>query len=202
MSSKTGSPAQGPYRTPEKDPERNDKRQTINYSWKDCMSDTNKLFEKLSGKFGDKILNTAFAFGEPVVSVDKKAIREILLFLKEDKDLSYDMLIDLFGIDYPGEKPRFEIVYILRSVKQNNRATIKTRTTEDGIDTVSNIWKAANWLERETYDMFGIRFKDHPDLRRIYTVDDFEGHPLRKDFPVEGYDYDKPFTVILEEEKA
>lgn len=166
------------------------------------MSETKKLFEKLSGKFGKKILQTTVAFGEPVVSVDKKAIREILTFLKEDKDLSYDMLTELFGVDYPKENPRFEIVYVLRSVKFNNRMSIKTRTAEDGIDTASNIWKAANWLERETYDMFGIRFKDHPDLRRIYTVDDFEGHPLRKDFPLEGKDFDKPFIVTLEEEKA
>jgi NADH-quinone oxidoreductase subunit C len=165
------------------------------------MSDTKKLFEKLAEKFGNKILNTV-AFGEPIVSVDKKAIREILTFLKEDKDLSYDMLIELFGVDYPKENPRFEIVYILRSVKLNERITIKTKTADKGIDTVSSIWKAANWLERETYDMFGIQFTDHPDLRRIYTVDDFEGHPLRKDFPLEGHDYDKPFTVILEEEKA
>ena len=80
--------------------------------------------------------------------------------------------------------------------------TVKTRAGEDGIATVSDLWKAADWLEREIYDMFGVQFMNHPDLRRIYTDDNFEGHPLRKDFPQEGRDYDKPFTVTLGEEKA
>ena len=165
------------------------------------MSEKNKLFEKLSEKFGNRILETVLSFGEPVVTSHKKDVREILFFLKNDTELSFDMLVDLFGIDYPEEEPRFEIVYILRSVKSNGKVTVKTRTGEDGMDTVSDLWKAADWLEREIYDMFGVQFADHPDLRRIYTDDDFEGHPLRKDFPLEGRDYDKPFTVTLEEER-
>ena len=165
------------------------------------MSEKSILFKKLSEKFGNKILETVMSFGEPVVTVDKSNIHDLLSFLKADEELSFDTLVDLFGIDYPGDEPRFEIVYILRSTKNSERMTVKTRTGEDGIDTVSDLWKAADWLEREIYDMFGVKFVNHPDLRRIYTDDDFEGHPLRKDFPLEGSDFDKPFTVILEEER-
>jgi NADH-quinone oxidoreductase subunit C len=166
------------------------------------MSEEKKLFEKLSEKFGNKIMNTALSFGEPVVLVEKTAAREILTFLKDNEECSFDMLIDLFGVDYPEEGPRFEIVYILRSTKRNGRVTVKTRTGEDGPDTMSNLWKSSDWLEREIYDMFGVKFKNHPDLRRIYTDDDFKGHPLRKDFPLQGLDFDKSFIVTLEEDKA
>ena len=165
------------------------------------MSEKNNLFQKLSEKFGNKILEAVVSFGEPVVRVDKRNIHDLLSFLKTDKELSFEMLVDLFGVDYPGAEPRFEIVYILRSVRSNGRVTVRTRTGDDGMDTVSDLWKAADWLEREIYDMFGVKFVNHPDLRRIYTDDDFVGHPLRKDFPLEGRDYDKPFTVILEEER-
>jgi NADH-quinone oxidoreductase subunit C len=166
------------------------------------MTESDTLFGKLSAQYTNKILATSLCSQEPVVMVDKSVIHDVLTFLKKDETLTYDMLIELFGIDYPEEDLRFEIVYILRSPKHNGRVTIKTRTTEDGIDTVSDIWKAADWLEREIYDMFGVTFKNHPDLRRIYTEDDFEGHPLRKDFPVEGYDFNESFVVRLEEEKA
>lgn len=166
------------------------------------MSGKNELFEKLSAKFGDKILETTQSYGEPVVAVKKNAAREILSFLKNDEGLSFDMLVDLFGIDYPDGEPRFEIVYILRSTKSNERITVKTRTGEEGLETAADLWKASDWLEREVFDMFGIRFKNHPDLRRIYMDDDFTGHPLRKDFPLQGRDFDKRFTVKLEEDEA
>jgi NADH-quinone oxidoreductase subunit C len=166
------------------------------------MSEKNGLFEKLSAKFGDKILETTQSSGEPVVAVKKTATREILSFLKGDGGLSFDMLVDLFGVDYPDEEPRFEIVYILRSTKSNERVTVKTRAGEEGLETVADLWKASDWLEREVYDMFGVRFKNHPDLRRIYMDDDFAGHPLRKDFPLQGHDFDKRFTVKLEEDEA
>jgi NADH-quinone oxidoreductase subunit C len=166
------------------------------------MISSDKLFERLSEGFGPKILDTGINHGEPVVTVDKGAIRQILAFLRDDGELSYRMLVELFGVDWQGEEPRFEIIYILRSLSHNGRVTVRARCGEDGIDTVSDLWQAANWLEREAYDMFGIRFINHPDLRRIYTDDNFEGYPLRKDFPLEGKDFDKPFVVQLEEEKA
>jgi NADH-quinone oxidoreductase subunit C len=166
------------------------------------MSEENTFLEKFSGTFGDKVLKIIQSYGEPVVTVRKTAVKEILSFLKSNGDLSFDMLVELFGIDYPDEDPRFEIVYILRSTKSNKRITVRTRTGEEGLDTVTDLWKASDWLEREVYDMFGIQFKNHPDLRRIYTDEDFTGHPLRKDFPLQGRDFDKRFTVKLEEDKA
>jgi len=166
------------------------------------MIDSSKIFEKLSARFNNEILATALSHDEPLAVVAKDAIHDILTFLKTDDELSYDMLVELFAVDRMGDMPRFEMVYILRSTIHNGRITIKTKTADEGIDTVSDIWNAANWLEREAFDMFGIVFKNHPDLRRIYTDDDFEGFPLRKDFDVLGKDFDKPFVPILEEEKA
>jgi NADH-quinone oxidoreductase subunit C len=162
------------------------------------MMESGTVFEKLTAKFGDRVLSTGLLHGEPLATVEKNAVHDILTFLKEDGDLSYDMLIELFAIDYMGENPRFEMVYMLRSTEHNGRVWIKTRIDEDGIDTASDIWNSANWLEREAFDMFGISFKKHPDLRRIYTDDDFEGYPLRKDFDVLGKDFDKPFIPNIE----
>jgi NADH-quinone oxidoreductase subunit C len=148
------------------------------------MIDSIRVFERLSTKFGDKIVSTVLFHGEPLAMVAKNAAHDILSFLKEDSELSYNMLVELFAVDCMGETPRFEMVYMLRST--------------DGIDTASDIWHSANWLEREAFDMFGITFKKHPDLRRIYTEDDFEGYPLRKDFDVLGKDFDKPFVPNIE----
>jgi len=164
--------------------------------------DSARLFDKLSGKFGNNILTTSVSFGEPVVVAQKSVVRDVLVFLKTDPELSFDMLVELFCVDYPENDPRFEIAYILRSMKHNGRISIKAKIHEDDVETVSDLWKAANFLEREAYDMFGIRFRNHPDLRRIYNADDFEGYPLRKDFSLEGRDYDKPFHVDLEEKKV
>ncbi|HVN96192.1 MAG TPA: NADH-quinone oxidoreductase subunit C [Syntrophorhabdaceae bacterium] len=166
------------------------------------MSEQQELLKTLSDRFGQKISEAYLSFGEPVVKVGRDSLRDLISFLKNDPGLSFDMLVDLFGVDYPEAEPRFEIVYILRSTRNNKRVTIKTRTRQTGMDTVSDLFKAAEWLEREIYDMFGVQFVNHPDLRRIYTDDDFEGHPLRKDFPLQGRDYDKPFTVTLEEERS
>ena len=155
------------------------------------------VLKKIAQAMGDKVIKSEIVFGEPVATVDIEIIRQVLSFLKTDEELSYDMLLELFGVDYPERSPRFEIIYILRSMKHNGRITIKTACGEDGVPTVCDIWKAANWLEREVFDMFGVRFGSHPDLRRIYNDDSFEGHPLRKDFPLEGKDFDKPFVVDL-----
>jgi NADH-quinone oxidoreductase subunit C len=161
------------------------------------MSDNNEYLEILSGKAdGIKIVPTLP--GEPSAMVDKDNIREVLDHCRYDRDLSFNMLVEMFAVDYMGEEPRFEIVYILRSQKTNARIVVKTRCGDEGIETVSDLWPAANFLEREIYDMYGVPFANHPDLRRIYNPDDFEGHPLRKEFPLEGKDFDKPFVVDLE----
>ncbi len=163
------------------------------------MSDNGEYLKILSGKeAGIKIVPAPP--GEPCAVVGRDSIRQVLDHCRYDRDLGFNMLVDMFAVDYMGEEPRYEIVYILRSTKTNARIAVKTRTGEEGIETISDIWPAANFLEREIYDMFGVPFANHPDLRRIYNPDDFEGHPLRKEFPLEGKDFDKPFVVDLENE--
>lgn len=165
------------------------------------MSKPYDAARRLQEKFGAAILSVGEFRGEVSVTVARNGIGDILRFLRDDAELRYDLLIDLFGVDYFGDASRFEIVYLLHSLPYNNRFRIKTRLRDgESIDTASDIWKAADWMEREVYDMFGITFDNHPDLRRILLTDEFSGHPLKKDFPVEGPDFDKPFTVHLEEE--
>ncbi len=166
--------------------------------------DIQKVTGKLIRQFGDKVITVEERSGSaiPSVVVDKAKILEALFFLKTDPDCAFDMLTDLFGVDNYKEKPRFELIYFLNSFKNKARLAVKVGL-EDGesVPTASGIWKAAEWFEREIYDMFGIRFEGHPDLRRILLDEDFEGHPLRKDFPLEGPDFEKPFEVQLSEEK-
>jgi NADH-quinone oxidoreductase subunit C len=135
------------------------------------------------------------------VTLDPAALREVMRFLKEVEATRYDLLVDLAGADFVGASPRFMVAYLLHSTRYNNRLRVKTRVAEGaGLDTLSDIWKGAEWLEREVYDMFGIPFNNHPDLRRILLTDDFVGHPLRKEFPLQGHDFDKPLNICLEEE--
>ena len=124
-----------------------------------------------------------------IIYVDRKNIISFLDFLKNDAELSFKILLDVFGCDMLGVRsPRFEVVYNLLSLKLNNRITIKV-AIEDGISvpTACEIFSSAGWFEREAFDMYGITFDNHPDLRRILTDYGFEGYPLRKDFPLTGY---------------
>ena len=108
--------------------------------------------------------------------------------LKNNELFSFDQLIDITAIDYPSREKRFELVYILLSMKRNKRIILKTAINEnDSIDSIIQIFKSSDWYERECYDLFGIKFNNHPDLRRIMTDYNFEGHPLRKDFPLTGH---------------
>jgi len=160
-------------------------------------------YNLLKEKFPEAVRGVEEFRGETTVTVDKGRLRAVLKFLKESETLLYDLLVDVAGVDSGSGSPRFLVAYLLHSTKFNNRLRIKIRVAEGAaLDTVSDIWKAADWLEREVYDMFGIRFSDHPDLRRILLTDDFVGHPLRKDFPLKGVDFDKPFPVCLEEEEG
>ena len=119
---------------------------------------------------------------------NKSDLFSIIKFLKDSEKLLFDQLIDLTAVDYPSRELRFEIVYLLISLKLNQRILIKTSINEnDNIESISSIYKSANWYERECYDLFGIKFLNHPDLRRIMTDYNFEGHPLRKDFPLTGH---------------
>jgi NADH-quinone oxidoreductase subunit C len=139
-----------------------------------------------------------------IIYVQKDAIIDFLTFLRDDKNLQFKMLIDLFGADLLGiRSPRFEIIYNLLSFKYNNRLTIKVALEDDeSIASATKIFEAANWAERELFDMYGIKFDNHPDLRRILTDYNFEHFPLRKDFPLTGYDevrYDEEKKAVIYE---
>jgi len=154
----------------------------------------NLTVEKLKEKFPNSILKVISFRGEMTIHVLRNDIFEICKYLYSDPDLKYIFLTDLCGVDFFPETPRFEVVYTLCSLDRKERIRLKIRVSEsESVSSVESIWKAANWLEREVYDLFGIRFENHPDLRRILLWEGFEGHPLRKDYPVEGPDFDKPF---------
>lgn len=140
-------------------------------------------------KFPSVKIADSIEFENLIIYVKKAEIIEFLKFLRDDKELSFKMLLDLFGIDMLGVRdPRFEIAYNLLSFKLNNRITVKVALDDgENIDSAISVFSTANWFEREAFDMFGIKFSNHPDLRRILTDYDFEGYPLRKDFPLTGY---------------
>ena len=122
------------------------------------------------------------------IIVNKENIFQIIKNLKDNKNLIFNQLIDITAIDYPSNSLRFEIIYILLSMVRNKRIVVKTFLGEnEGIESITTIHKSADWYERECYDLFGIKFLNHPDLRRIMTDYNFEGHPLRKDFPLTGH---------------
>jgi NADH-quinone oxidoreductase subunit C len=158
------------------------------------MVETTLAVEKLKAKFPSSISEVTTFRGEVTVWVSKEEIYEICRFLHSDPDLQFHFLTDLCGLDFFPKTPRFGVVYLLCSLKNGQRLRLKTRVgEEDSIQSVESIWKAANWFEREVYDLFGIRFENHPDLRRILLWDGYDGHPLRKDYPAQGPDFDKPF---------
>jgi NADH-quinone oxidoreductase subunit C len=153
------------------------------------MADSNRAVVKLKEQFAASIIDVTEFRGEVTVTVRKDAILDILSFLKQS--LQYNLLTDVTAVDYLGKKTdRYMMVYQLFSIAIKDRLRIKTPVSEDDcrIPTVSQIWATANWLEREVYDLFGITFDNHPDLRRILMTDDWEGHPLRKDYPLQGPD--------------
>tara|TARA_B100000029_G_scaffold481492_1_gene530615 strand:+ start:395 stop:967 length:573 start_codon:yes stop_codon:yes gene_type:complete len=118
----------------------------------------------------------------------KENILKVFKELKENELFNFDQLIDITAIDYPSRKKRFELIYIFLSMKKNKRIVLRTSIDEnESIDSIIQIFKASDWYERECYDLFGIKFNNHPDLRRIMTDYNFEGHPLRKDFPLTGH---------------
>jgi NADH-quinone oxidoreductase subunit C len=124
-------------------------------------------------------------FGDATVVIDRDGAFEVFRALREHADLGFDLLTDLTVVDYLGRAPRFEVVYHLYSLGKSHRVRVKIRVPEEdpSVPSLSGIWKSANWLEREAWDMFGIRFAGHPDLRRILMYEEFVGHPLRKDYP-------------------
>jgi NADH-quinone oxidoreductase subunit C len=135
-----------------------------------------------------EVLKTDIRLGELVILARRDAIVRVLKFLRDDVNCQFKQLMDLCGVDYPERENRFEVVYNLLSLVHNNRARVKVETDENTpVPSVTGVFPAANWFERETWDLYGVYFSDHPDLRRILTDYGFEGHPLRKDFPLTGY---------------
>jgi len=143
----------------------------------------------IKNNFAGATVAEPIAYDNLIIYVDAKEIVNFLKFLRDDKDLSFKTLLDVFGADLLGiRSPRFEVIYNLLSYKLNNRLTVKVALNEgEKVATVCEVFSTANWFERETFDMYGIEFMNHPDLRRILTDYGFEGHPLRKDFPLTGY---------------
>lgn len=126
--------------------------------------------------------------GELIVECQPEAIVRLLTFLRDDVNCQFKQLMDVCGVDYPERSPRFEVVYNLLSLSHNRRVRVKVMTDDETpVPSVTHVFGSANWWERETWDMYGILFKDHPDLRRILSDYGFDGHPLRKDFPLTGY---------------
>ncbi len=146
------------------------------------------LAEYIAEKLEDSILSCGFTKNELVIVGKRDKISKILHFLRDDKECRCQMLMDICGTDYPERPERFEIVYNLLSLKQNHRIRVKISTDENTpVQSVVSIFDFAGWAEREIWDMYGVMFEGHPDLRRILTDYGFEGHPLRKDFPLTGY---------------
>jgi NADH-quinone oxidoreductase subunit C len=150
------------------------------------MADNNRAVIKLKEKFGSSLLDVKEFRGEVTVTVKKEDVVDICRFLKTE--LAYNLLTDVTAVDYLGQDPRFMLVYNLYSIPQKDRLRVKAPVTESdcSIATMTAVWNSANWLEREVYDLFGVVFTGHPDLRRILMTEDWEGHPLRKDYPLQG----------------
>jgi len=138
------------------------------------------------------ILETREAFGELTLIADPERIVDLCRYLKSDQQ--FIRLSAVTAVDWHPAEPRFEVVYHLHSIERNRRMRVKCRLsgTNPEIDSATGVWRAANWYEREVFDMFGVRFRNHPDLQRILMPVDWEGHPLRKDYPVHGYKYSYP----------
>jgi NADH-quinone oxidoreductase subunit C len=153
------------------------------------------LIEKLKERFGAAILAAESAHGEESIAIDRDRAPEILRALRDEPGFEFNALADLTAVDRLDRNPRFDLVYQLNSLARGHRLRVKIGI--DGADpwahSAIEIWKAADWLERECFDMFGIVFKGHPDLRRILLYDSFEGHPLRKDYP-----YQKRQPIVAE----
>ena len=153
------------------------------------MSDTlNDLGDYIAGKAGDAVLSWEIALGELAILTTPDNLSAVMKLLRDDSNCQFKVLIDVTAADYPEREERFEIVYNLLSLSHNQRIRVKASTDENTpVPSVVPLFSAAGWFEREVWDMFGVFFTDHPDLRRMLTDYGFEGHPLRKDFPLTGY---------------
>ena len=162
-----------------------------------------ELGSLIEAKQEDAVLSSVVSNDELVVEAIPSKIVKLIDFLKTNSNLQFSTLIDITAVDYPQREKRFDVVYHLLSMYQNLRIRVKVSVNdEDLVPTISEIHKAADWYEREVFDMYGIKFSEHPDLRRLLTDYGFQGHPLRKDFPTTGYSevrYDEAQKAVIYE---
>ncbi len=160
------------------------------------------LIRSVKDNFRDAVLDTTVFRDEVTHLVEKSALPAICNFLKTEQSLRMNYIVDVVGVDYHPRRPRFEVVYHLYSITHRHRLRIKVRVAEgETVPSVTSIWPGADWPEREAYDMYGIVFENHPDLKRIYLAHDWEGYPLRKDYPLRGYkDRYNPYGAEKEED--
>jgi len=149
------------------------------------------ILQRLRDRFGGSVVETHEHRGDATLVVDRAALIDTLRFCRDEPGLDFDVLMDLTAVDYsryPGREdgPRFEVVYHLYSIGRNHRLRVKIRVDEDDatVPTAVDLWPIANWFEREVWDMFGVRFSGHPNLKRLLLYEEFVGHPLRKDYPI------------------
>ena len=153
------------------------------------MSQDLKKIEKLiNSELSSKIQNSLIENEELLIFINENNLIDVIQFLKSNENCKFRQLIDIAGVDYPNDEKRFQLVYLLLSHEHNLRIKVSIRFQVDqNISSLTKIFPSANWMEREVFDMYGVRFKNHPDLRRILTDYGFKGHPLRKDFPLTGF---------------
>jgi NADH-quinone oxidoreductase subunit C len=156
--------------------------------WTQPQEALEELLATLEPVLGEVLVDKAIAHGELTITVAGAALARVLTYLRDEPALMFKELVDLCGVDYPERERRFDVVYHLLSMHHNARIRVKVETDENTpVPSVVGVFPTANWFEREAWDMYGILFSDHPDLRRLLTDYGFEGHPLRKDFPLTGY---------------
>lgn len=151
------------------------------------MAEASRQLHHIQEMLGARVVSASEPQGDDVVILERAGLRESFRLLKEDAELSFNLLSDITAVDYwQRQEPRFEVVYQLVSLKQRRRLRVRVGVPEGDavVDSLTPLWRGANFLEREVWDLYGIRFSDHPDLRRILLYEEFTGHPLRKDYPV------------------
>ena len=147
-----------------------------------------ELGDYVSAAFPEDVLGSEIVHGQLIVRAKRESVLRFMTFLRDDARCLFKVMVDLCGVDYPDRPSRFEVVYNLLSLKLNQRIRVKVATDEETpVPSITALYSAAGWFECEAWDLFGIYFADHPDLRRLLTDYGFEGHPLRKDFPLTGY---------------
>ncbi len=146
-----------------------------------------ELIESIKNRFGEKIVSAREDFRPRSIKVAVNDLLEVMTALKNEELFQFNQILDIAGVDFLNQKPRFLVAYILLSTITNKRLIVETDVDEfESVPSLTGVWCGADWFERELYDMSGIKIKGHPDLKRILMSEDFEGHPLRKDFPVRG----------------